>query len=233
MLWFTNVVQNETPFYTSMMFDQVWPDFMASNLMITAGVDDHFYEHTVVRLAILGFCAQGMNRDLNAFLSVAFDYLPGSLRSSLTAERWKIAVTEQWPSIADEYATPLEAQREFLQEASKLPLFGARIFALNSITDKRVPGPCSLAISRYGLAFLDPITNAKLLSYTFNEVVSTRRLGSRATGKHWVDLKLGNLMVQRVTRCETRQGTEITAIISSYVAAFVEQTHQRNVASAF
>ena len=57
----------------------------------------------------------------------------------------------------------------------------------------------------------------KLLSYTFNEVVSTRRLGSRANNKHFVDLKLGNLMVQRVTRCETRQGMEITSIISAYI----------------
>lgn len=76
------------------------------------------------------------------------------------------------------------------------------------------------------------------MTYSFNEIVSTRRLGSRASGKHFVDLKLGNLMVQRVTRCETRQvrlvlacplsahqcikGMEITSIISAYIQAFVE-----------
>ena len=44
--------------------------------------------------------------------------------------------------------------------------------------------------------------------------------------KHFVDLKLGNLMVQRVTRCETRQGMEICSIISAYLSAFAEQHHQ-------
>lgn len=89
-------------------------------------------------------------------------------------------------------------------------------------------GPCTLCINRAGISFLHPQTHARLLSYSFNEVVSTRRLGSRASSKHFVDLKLGNLMVQRVTRCETRQGTEITSIISSYVSAFVERTHQKS-----
>ena len=30
-------------------------------------------------------------------------------------------------------------------------------------------------------------------------------------------------MVQRVTRCETRQGMEITTIISSYIRALVDE----------
>ena len=90
-----------------------------------------------------------------------------------------------------------------------------------------------LFISTTHILVVQKVTNAKLLSYSFNEVVSTRRLGSRASGKHCVDLKLGNLMVQRVTRCETRQGSEITAIISSYVAAFVEQTHQKSAGAVY
>lgn len=228
VLWFNNTVQSNVAFYTSMMFDQVWPDFMAARLMITADVEKEFYTSTIVRLGTLGYLSQGTGRDVEAFVSVMHSFLPGQYRSALAPEEWRAAVLEQWPALVEVYASPLEAQREFLVEASKLPLFGARIFALDSISDKRVRGPCSLAISREGLAFLHPVTNAKLLSYSFNEVVSTRRLGSRASGKHYVDLKLGNLMVQRVTRCETRQGTEITAIISSYVAAFVEQSHQRN-----
>lgn len=78
-----------------------------------------------------------------------------------------------------------------------------------------------------------------LLSYHFDEIVSTRRLGSRASDKHYVDIKVGNLMVQRVTRCETTkarcarsrasaarsdatngsgaQGLEITTLITLYI----------------
>ena len=69
--------------------------------------------------------------------------------------------------------------------------------------------PLTLAYTVYMHAcmFLMVSPQATNLAYTFNEIVSTRRLGSRATGKHFVDLKLGNLMVQRVTRCETQQVT--------------------------
>ena len=55
---------------------------------------------------------------------------------------------------------------------------------------------------------------------------TTRSWAHNNKKKHFVDLKLGNLMVQRVTRCETRQGMEICSIISAYLSAFVEQHHQ-------
>jgi myosin-15 len=232
VLWFTNQVTG-VAFYTTMMFDQVWPDFIACRLMVLEGMTPEFYNNTVARLATLGYMASGTDRTPETFLSVAFEYIPGELRSGLSSDGWRSALSTQWGAVAPTAVTPTDAQRAFLVEASKMPLFGSRMFALDSISDKRVRGPCTLCISREGLSFLHPVTNAKLLSYSFNEVVSTRRLGSRASGKHCVDLKLGNLMVQRVTRCETRQGSEITAIISSYVAAFVEQTHQKNAGVAY
>lgn len=63
-----------------------------------------------------------------------------------------------------------------------------------------------------------------MLSYTFNEIVSTRRLGSRqAGGKQFIDLKCGNLMIQKVTRCETKQGLEIVSLITAYIQKHLAQ----------
>jgi len=95
------------------------------------------------------------------------------------------------------------------------------------VWDPRLGGPAILAISKDGIRFLEPATRRVVLQYGFNEVVSIRRMGSRGTGLHYIDLKLGNLMVQRVTRCETRQGIEITSILSAYIAGNAAEISRR------
>jgi myosin-15 len=152
--------------------------------------------------------------------------------------------------------------RQFLVIVSKFPLCGSRFFYLESVSDRRIDGPCLMAINKSGISFLRPNTRDTMLAYPFSEVVSTRQLGVAAglnlrarpdPGKrpeeaagptmltersgparpaaHYIDLRFGNLMVQRVTRCETRQGAEITHVITAYLAAFVEKEHQKQAAS--
>ncbi len=55
--------------------------------------------------------------------------------------------------------------------------------------------------------------------------------GEALPSAHYIDLRFGNLMVQRVTRCQTRQGAEITYLITQYLAAFVEREHQASLAA--
>lgn len=43
-----------------------------------------------------------------------------------------------------------------------------------------------------------------LLSFTYNEIISTRLLISGERGRQFLDLKCGNLMVQKITRIETQ-----------------------------
>jgi hypothetical protein len=137
----------------------------------------------------------------------------------MSEDEWQLALHDNYEPLTK--ITPADAKREFLNILSKWSLFGSRFFRLDSVSDSRIKGRALLVINRNGVAFLDPTTRATLLKYSFNEVVSTRRLGSRATGKHFVDLKLGNLMVQRVTRCETRQVGFVVVVVVVVVAVFV------------
>ena len=172
------------------------------------------------------YLGQTGNPTLQSFIEHFPEFLPLDLTRRFEGPRWVEILTDKYNAVPLELTTT-EAQRDFLRLTSKLPLYGSRFFPLDHVTDKRIVGPCILCINKKGLTFLHPKSRAKMLSYSFNEVISTRRLGSRESGKHFVDLKLGNLMVQRVTRCTTRQGAEITTVISSYVSAYVEQEHQK------
>jgi myosin-15 len=154
---------------------------------------------------------------LEGLLNDMLRYIPTSLKPLLSDDDWASRLKEEYLRMRD--LSPADSRKNFLEIVSKLEMFGARFFHLQSVSDPRVAGPAILAISRQGVAFLHRDTHTPLLKYGFNEIVSTRRLGSQSSGKHFIDLKLGNLMVQRTTRCETRQSTEITTIISWYIRA--------------
>lgn len=58
-------------------------------------------------------------------------------------------------------------------------------------------GVCDLRVFLYALSMQET-----LVTYSFGEIVSTRKLRSNS-GRQYLDLKCGNLMVVKVTRCET------------------------------
>lgn len=54
------------------------------------------------------------------------------------------------------------------------------------------------------------------LQYSFGEVLSTRRYRSDSN-QNFLDMKLGNLMVQKIVRIETEQGSDISNLIGQYM----------------
>lgn len=59
-----------------------------------------------------------------------------------------------------------------------------------------------LAINKRGLYFLSQNDHKILLYFKFNEIISTRRYRADNNAQ-FVDLKTGNLMLQKVTKIET------------------------------
>ena len=55
-----------------------------------------------------------------------------------------------------------------------------------------------------------------ILSYPFTEIISSRKISSDA---EYLDVKVGNNMVQKVIRVETAQGPDIAHLIGQYVKA--------------
>ena len=138
-------------------------------------------------------------------LAPAIPNLLQAYRNMLAPCILKICSEKQWGASLSEKFAPLskcepgQAKKLFMIMIQKLPLYGSRFFKL-TVSDSRIKGLAILCVNHAGIQFHAVDTRDAVLSYGFNEIVSTRRLGSRATGKHYVDLKLGNLMVQRVTR---------------------------------
>ena len=196
-----------------------------------------FLTTVFARILCLIHMAQASQPSLPELLQTYQKNVSNDLEGYVKAKDWEVALTDEFGKIGDGLP-PVDAMREALVAWSNFKLFGSRFFPLEEVSDRRIDGPCLMAINKNGIMFLQPKTRDTMLSYSFSEVVSTRRLGAKAersnakSGKHYVDLKFGNLMVQRVTRCTTRQGSEITNVISAFLGAYVEKQHQKMALTA-
>jgi hypothetical protein len=117
------------------------------------------------------------------------EYMPEDIAMSLSELEWTDAMRTHFDEIPGNISTA-EATRAWMELLQQTPHFGSRFFLLASVSDGRIKGPTLLAISHRGICFLDPKTRETLLEYSFGEIVSTRRLGSKQTGKHFVDFKV-------------------------------------------
>lgn len=67
-----------------------------------------------------------------------------------------------------------------------------------------VGGETMLAVNRQGIVFLRKNTHETFLEHPFSEILSTRRYHGD-NNVNYLDMKLGNLMVQQILRIETDQ----------------------------
>lgn len=218
LLWF-GPTKFQNNMYNQLIFDQVWNDFVAGNYAIEnrSGL---FAQQDVPTLICWAFIAKFSEPSLDGLLSRLDAYVPSNLRDIMSEDSWRDKLSGVFNNLDRD---PSVARKEFLTILSNgHDLYGSRFFHLPQVFDNRVGSPAILAINRSGIFFLDGVSKQIKLKYNFNEVVSMRRLGSQSKGKHFIDLKLGNLMVQRVTRCETWQGTEIVGIISWFIRTNAE-----------
>jgi len=235
-IWFAST-KLETAIYVTMIFDQVLPDFRSGKMLVLEDMIPTFLTTVFARILCLIHMAQASQPSLPELLQTYQKNVSNDLEGYVKAKDWEVALTDEFGKIGDGLP-PVDAMREALVAWSNFKLFGSRFFPLEEVSDRRIDGPCLMAINKNGIMFLQPKTRDTMLSYSFSEVVSTRRLGAKAersnakSGKHYVDLKFGNLMVQRVTRCTTRQGSEITNVISAFLGAYVEKQHQKMALTA-
>ncbi|PVD39191.1 hypothetical protein C0Q70_01819 [Pomacea canaliculata] len=108
----------------------------------------------------------------------------------------------------------LQAKALFLEILSRWPLFGATFFLIKSIPN--TTGECKLVVNKRGIAFLHKDTHETFLAHPFSEILSTRRYRSDS-GHNYLDMKIGDLMVQKVLRIETDQGSDISSLIAQYM----------------
>ena len=61
-----------------------------------------------------------------------------------------------------------------------------------------------LAVNHEGISFLKPESHEPFMHHSFSEILSTRRYRSDSK-VNYLDMKLGDLMVQKILRIETDQ----------------------------
>eukprot|EP00043_Microstomoeca_roanoka_P020309 m.244078 g.244078 ORF g.244078 m.244078 type:complete len:730 (+) comp17143_c8_seq5:10808-12997(+) len=229
-LWY-HATSFDNAVYTSMAFAQVLEDFMRGSLIVLSQLSASICHTVLPKLVALRHFAMDPGHALDALLQTYRRFVPVHIVDVLTEDEWKTALTSAHRDF--DGTSPHDAERMFLELCREhFELFGSRFFTLDKVSDPRIKGAARLAINKNGIRFLDKESGETILAYTFNEIVSTRKLGSKETKKHFLDFKLGNLMVQRVTRCETRQGIEIQSIISSYISLAVDQQRAKTISTA-
>ena len=140
--------------------------------------------------------------------------IPKCIWRSMTPQQWIQAVNEKFQDIFD--LTDIQAKFDFVSHAGTLPHASSSFFRIFKVSDHRIPGECILAINKFGVHFLDTTTHRSIFSYALQDVVSTRKIRSH-DGRQFLDIKFGNLMIQRIIRCETPQNHEIGPIVRQYV----------------
>jgi myosin XV len=115
-----------------------------------------------------------------------------------------------------EHFTVTQAKSKFLEVLQSWPLFGSTFFYVKNIHDSRISGDCIIAINKTGILFLLKESHETILTFSFNEIISTRRYRGE-NNSQFVDLKYGNLMQYKVIRIESDQGNEMTTLIGQYI----------------
>ncbi|KAH9423690.1 hypothetical protein DERP_005271 [Dermatophagoides pteronyssinus] len=202
--------------YIEVVFNQVAPDYLEGLLIQIPDekLSDDFVQQ-IARIASL------LHRAAELEQMPTKDEIKYLLPKPVLALRiikpiqWVEMVQNHWNDMSA--LSPIEAKAQCLDILQKWPLFGSCFFAVKRIqNDFHTHLDHILALNKDGVHFLDMSTHEKVWHHPFAEVISTRKVRSE-DGTLYLDMKCGNLMVQKITRIQTDQAHEISRLISQYI----------------
>lgn len=226
-----------TPLYIEVLFNQVAPDYLEGLLLevpINGGPLPDIVRD-MARIAALLHRAADLNH-VPAMKEIKF-LLPKPALGirEIRPAQWVSLVQSAWPAVSN--LNPGQVKAQFLNVLSAWPLFGSSFFAVKRIWAEDGPHvedssplwrDLILALNRSGVLFLDPNTHETLQHWAFMEVISTRKVRSE-DGALFLDMKVGNLMQQRVIRVQTEQAHEISRLVRQYITmAQISQREKLN-----
>ncbi|KAJ7340298.1 hypothetical protein OS493_003031 [Desmophyllum pertusum] len=201
----------------SVIYYQVLPDFMAGYLLATHGrsFGDAQFQNQIAELGALQYRARD-EAILQANHSEVETLIPRGMLDKLRPQQWMMLIQDHFRSCHT--LSPHQSRRKFLgTNCHQVALFWITFFEVKKCSHPSVSGDCVLAVNRTGIHFLSHATVQTLLSEPFVSIISTRLLISDKK-RQFLDLKIGNVMMQKVTRMETTQAKEISNLIYKYVA---------------
>lgn len=200
----------------SVIYHQILPDYMAGYLLATHGrsFGDAQFQNQIAELGALQYRARD-HSILHANHSEVETLIPRGMLDRLRPQQWMILIQDHFRSCHT--LSPHQSRRKFLETVTRWPYFGSTFFEVKKCSNPSVSGDCILAVNRTGVHFLSHATVQTLLSEPFMSIISTRLLISDKK-RQFLDLKIGNAMMQKVTRMETSQAKEISNLIYKYVS---------------
>lgn len=209
--------------YVEVIFNQVAPDYLEGLLLVAPR--GRTLPDTIVndmaRIAALLHRAADMqhvpSKDEVKYL------LPKPVLSmkEIRPPQWVDMVQHGWPDMTA--LTNTEAKAQCLDILQRWPLFGSCFFAVKWIRNENAQAEHILALNREGIHFLDVVSHESVWMYPFSEVISTRKVRAE-DGTLFLDMKCGNLMVQKITRIQTDQAHEISRLVRQYIN--IQQSQQ-------
>ncbi|XP_032227086.2 unconventional myosin-XV isoform X2 [Nematostella vectensis] len=231
-LWFKRVLwyqpcHFDNELYVSIIYNQVMPGYMRGQLVgLTNGrtIGDAQFQNEVAEIGALQILATRTN--LNAPAQSDVDsVVPKFMRERLRPQQWLILVQDHFRSFQG--SSPHQARRKILEKVTKWPFFGSSFFLVKHCSHPNVAGECVIAINKQGIHFISPASKQSLHNEPFPRIISTRILVSDKK-RFFLDLKIGDSMVQKVTRMETQEAKDIANLIYSYVSMTSEEMNRPN-----
>jgi len=230
--------QNNNDLYIDVMFFQVVPDYLEGLLVVMRSPEtiSASFMDDIARLGALLHCADDHwdGQYVNS-RSVA-QLLPRIVQNlrHINLEQWSERVNAKLRQLSPKITTT-QARAKFLEVLQSWTLFGSTFFYILNVTDPRVQGECLMSINKHGVQFLHMITHETLLEFRLNEILSTHKVTaahpSGGPPVQFLDMKMGNLLQQRVISLQTDQSAEISRLLGQYIyvdsqnRGFISGTH--------
>ncbi|KAK6169157.1 hypothetical protein SNE40_020262 [Patella caerulea] len=212
-VWFFPVHHNDNEIYINLLFQQCVLDYLDGLLIeMPNGVPSRETMEDIVTIGALLYKSKEHAsvpslRELDTLLPANVLNVPG-MRPQQWLNRIHSRIAELPPR------PPMAYRAQFIDILSTWKLFGSTFFHIKSIPN--VTGQCILAVNRNGIHFLRHDTREVIVYHPFVETLSTRRYRSDYN-VNYLDMKVGNLMVQKIMRVETDQGSDISNMIGQYM----------------
>uniref|UniRef100_A0A7M5V4L1 Unconventional myosin-XV n=1 Tax=Clytia hemisphaerica TaxID=252671 RepID=A0A7M5V4L1_9CNID len=209
--------------FTETIYDQVLPDVMNGFLLHHKGnrpslARDQQIQNEVSLLAALQHRIN--NKHQAPTLQEVASLIPAIVAPSLKPEQWLEMANEHF--ILVRHFTAMNARIKFLELLSAWYYFGSSFFFIDDCNHSAINEKCVLAVNKNGVHFLSTSKRDTLLSFNFQEILSTSSNTNSDDQKMFVDLRCGDLQNQRVIRIETPRSKEISNLIQRYLNSIDE-----------
>uniref|UniRef100_UPI00398E9BF8 unconventional myosin-XV-like isoform X2 n=1 Tax=Pristiophorus japonicus TaxID=55135 RepID=UPI00398E9BF8 len=224
VLWF-QPLKFENELCVTVYYNQIVPDYLKGLLYVLnqETMSDSQFQQVSKLSALQHRAKDGLY--LPTIREVQ-DYVPPQIYRQQRPQSWLNMVTQNTEHI--QALSPHQARAQFLGLVSAFSMFGSSFFYIQSSSNSAIVAPCILAINQNGLNFLNKETHELMVNFPLKEVQSTLTERSGPSNSYpYVEIKLGDLMSQRITQLQLDQALEMCRVTAMHVDSMLQAREKR------